>query len=275
MPDFNKYWYSGVAELSSYQLKQARYGEIHEGKAVMIFVTEDFWQNKQVKNEGGEPESKDNSISILKLNFLKKFTTGLYDYSLMNSVFQPVDLNEFPNALKISGSVQDWCGHVYYQFNLKKNQYHVESRSYFEKEGDVDLTIPVTYLEDQIWNLIRLNPAKLPVGNINIIPSGFYARLMHKEIKGYSANTSVINNAPENGFKTYMISYPELNRDIEIVFSSTFPYIIESWSEKYTSGWGSKARVLTSSAKRIRTIQSPYWEKNSVLDANLREELFD
>jgi hypothetical protein len=40
--DFEKYWFNGEAELSSFQLTQARYGELREGKAVMIFVTEPF-----------------------------------------------------------------------------------------------------------------------------------------------------------------------------------------------------------------------------------------
>ena len=39
---FKDYWYSGKAELSSYQLNQARYGQQNPGEAVMIFVTEDF-----------------------------------------------------------------------------------------------------------------------------------------------------------------------------------------------------------------------------------------
>ncbi|MEX2379219.1 MAG: hypothetical protein WD530_00630 [Vicingaceae bacterium] len=36
---FNNYWFSGNAELSSYELKEARYGEIRKGEAVLVFVT--------------------------------------------------------------------------------------------------------------------------------------------------------------------------------------------------------------------------------------------
>ena len=46
--NFNKYWYAGEAELNSYTLSQARYGENHEGEAVLIFVTEDFSKSKYV-----------------------------------------------------------------------------------------------------------------------------------------------------------------------------------------------------------------------------------
>ncbi len=51
---FKGYWYQGKAELTRYQLEQARYGEIHSGDAVLIFVTENFLLDKQVKHEHGQ-----------------------------------------------------------------------------------------------------------------------------------------------------------------------------------------------------------------------------
>ena len=41
-PKFGDYWYQGKAELASYDLNQSRYGEIRNGHAVLIFLTEDF-----------------------------------------------------------------------------------------------------------------------------------------------------------------------------------------------------------------------------------------
>ena len=48
-PEFSRYWQQGKAELTSYTLEQARYGEIHQGEAVLVFVTEDLSKTKQVK----------------------------------------------------------------------------------------------------------------------------------------------------------------------------------------------------------------------------------
>ncbi|NJN50400.1 MAG: hypothetical protein HC798_04855 [Polaribacter sp.] len=45
------YFKKGKAEVSIYKLEQNRYQEIHPGKLVSIFVTEDFLIDKQVKNE--------------------------------------------------------------------------------------------------------------------------------------------------------------------------------------------------------------------------------
>ncbi len=35
--NFKAYWYAGNAEITSYKLEQARYGELRQGKAVKIF----------------------------------------------------------------------------------------------------------------------------------------------------------------------------------------------------------------------------------------------
>ncbi|MEL7148626.1 MAG: hypothetical protein AAFO69_19785, partial [Bacteroidota bacterium] len=88
--DFNSYWYQGKAEITSYALEQARYGEVHPGKAVMVFVTEDFSRSKQVKLDFPGRAGND-AVKVLKLNALWKFNTGIYDYSVMQSTFTPVD----------------------------------------------------------------------------------------------------------------------------------------------------------------------------------------
>src|SRR6185436_8136591 len=77
---FKSYWYGGKAELNSYKLQQSRYGEIREGKAMLIFVTEDFSRNLQVKLD--EPGDVADKISVLKMNFTKNFITGVYPYSM-------------------------------------------------------------------------------------------------------------------------------------------------------------------------------------------------
>ena len=53
---FSVYWNQGKAELARYELQQVRYGEIHQGDAVLIFVTEDFLKDKQVKYDYGKPD---------------------------------------------------------------------------------------------------------------------------------------------------------------------------------------------------------------------------
>ena len=47
--EFRSYWYQGSAEINTYDLIQERYGESRQGEAVLIFVTEDFLKEEQVK----------------------------------------------------------------------------------------------------------------------------------------------------------------------------------------------------------------------------------
>ena len=109
--EFKSYWFNGEAEITSYKLDQSRYGEPREGTAVLIYVTEEFLPEAQVKANA----KSDKTIPILKLNTTKKFNTGIYPYSIMQSTFYPLSL-KFP-SLKISTSIQEWCGHVYSQLS--------------------------------------------------------------------------------------------------------------------------------------------------------------
>lgn len=261
--EFKEYWYAGEAEITSYKLEQARYGEIREGNSVLIYVTEPFHNKKQVKADG---KNSDN-IPVLKLNSTKNYLTGIYPYSIMSSSFYPVHDNS--HAIKVSFSSQEWCGQVYAQLN-NREKFEIMSHSYFESEADSDLKLEKTTLEDELWNKIRINPEELPQGSLEIIPSMEYIRLSHKELKPYTSNVSLTK---KDDLKTYQITYPELQRTLKINFSSTFPYTIESWSDSFKSGFGPNAKIMTSRATKMKLIKSPYWQKNSNEFLPLRDSL--
>lgn len=258
-PEFNNYWYNGEAEISSYQLEQARYGEIRSGKAVLIYVTEDFLPNKQVKADGASSKN----VPILKLNATKTFNTGVYPYSIMQSTFYPISNTK--HAIKISSSMQEWCGHVYTQLN-NREQFEINSHSYFESEGDALFMLKKTVLENELWTKLRINPKSLPTGNLEIIPSFEYLRLKHVELKAYNANVTLTND-------TYTIFYPELNRTLTIHFNNAFPFDILGWEETFKSGFGTNAKILTTKATKLKTIKLAYWNKNHNKDDILRETL--
>jgi len=257
--EFKDYWYASEAEITSYKLEQARYGEIREGKAVLIYVTEDFLPNKQVKADNYSA----NNIPVLKLNSTKKFNTGIYPYSIMQSTFYPVSNNK--HAIKVSSSMQEWCGHVYTQLN-NKNDFEIMSHSYFEGEADQNLKLEKAVLENELWTQLRINPKSLPTGDINLIPSFEYLRLRHKPIKAYSAKATLTNTS-------YSISYPNLNRTLTINFNPEFPYDILNWEENFKSGFGKNAKTLTTKATKLKTLKSAYWSKNKNKDEVLREVL--
>ncbi|UKM63711.1 septum formation inhibitor Maf [Flavobacteriaceae bacterium GSB9] len=256
---FKKYWYSGEAEISSYKLEQARYGEIRQGTAVLVYVTEDFLPELQVKANNQNA----NNISVLKLNATKNFNTGIYPYSIMQSTFYPVANNQ--HALKASSSIQEWCGHVYAQINNRQN-FEIMSHSYFQNEADQEFELSKAILENELWVQLRINPKSLPEGELNIIPSLEFTRLKHIPIKAYKAQVSLTKNE-------YTINYPDLNRTLTIHFNPNFPYDILSWEETFKSDFGASAKVLTTKATKLKTIKSAYWKKNKNKDDVFRETL--
>ncbi|QJW91706.1 hypothetical protein HNV11_21140 [Spirosoma taeanense] len=268
---FAAYWFAGKAELSSYRLEQAQYGVLNPGEAVLIFVTEDFRTDKQVKSETAD--SRDKAIPVLKTNMIRKFATGIYDYSLFTSVFTPIHNPAFPNTLKVSTSGQEWCGHSYIQLNYQNNGYQVAGKSYFEKEVNEAYSVAKTWLEDELWNRIRLDPDKLPVGEIQLIPGTMAARLRHKQLEPLLAQTKLDTYKgvlyPGKFLKAYRIQYPTDDRTLMIVFEGQFPHKIVGWEETYKS----KDNVLTSRAVLKTTLQSDYWNHNAPADSTLRKAL--
>ncbi|MBI3134263.1 MAG: septum formation inhibitor Maf [Bacteroidetes bacterium] len=258
------YWYNGQAEITSFSLQQARYGELREGNAVMIFVTEDFSPTEYTKAD----KSKKETVPVLKLNFTKNFVTGIYPYSIMTSSFVPFE--NFDHALKISTSVQEWCGHVYIEL-LRKKFYNYVINSYFENENVIDGELKITWLEDELWNLIRIFPESIPQGTQQVIPAFSYTRLLHQELKAYECQ---ITTTPSDSGETILeLTYPELERTLKITYQTEFPRQIIRWEESYPDGFGDDKKMLTTKGERIKTIRSDYWSKNKTTDAHLRREL--
>ncbi|TYP71471.1 septum formation inhibitor Maf [Aquimarina intermedia] len=259
--EFKNYWYAGKAEITSYALEQVRYGELRKGTAALIYVTEDFLPEIQVKAN----QKSASTVSVLKLNATKKFNTGIYPYSIMQSTFYPVTDNQ--HALKISSSIQEWCGQVYAQLNTKE-KFEILSHSYFQGEADQTFSLKKTILENELWTKLRIAPNDMPQGELSIIPSFEYCRLFHKEIQPYSASAKM---EKQQDFSTYTITYPELSRSLAITFSNKFPYEIESWTERYNLTDTTDA--LVTKATRLKTITSDYWSKNSTRHDALRDTL--
>ncbi len=258
------YWYKGGgAEITSYKLTQARYGELRNGEAVMVFVTEPFSPSSNTKADNF---SKDN-VSVLKLNFTKRFNTGIYPYSMMNSSFFPME--EGFTSVKVSTSVQEWCGHVYMELR-NKEKYELDNFSYFEGES-FKKELDKVELEDDLWSKIRLNPEMIQNGNTTMIPPFFYLRLLHKEAKGYACSVKTIEN--KDGSSEVQVSYPELDRNLNIRYSTDFPHSIESWTESYIDGWGEDAKRLETKGVKMKSIRSKYWEKHDNSDEGMRTEL--
>jgi hypothetical protein len=260
---FKDYWYAGKAELTRYDLQQARYGEIRHGDAVLIFVTEDFDKEKQVKHESGDDQQ---AISVLKLNLTKNFVTGIYPYSLMSSIFTPVDKK---STLKVTSSTQEWCGHSFSQLNLRGNKYQGHLYSYFQQEGDQEFSIDDAWLEDEIWTMLRIQPTSLPVGEIQLLPGTQYLRLKHHPFTLENAAAS-LEKVGNSKWSRYRVEYQDIPRVLEITFETEFPHTVEAWEEHSTDRNGV---TLVTKAHKTHSINRAYWSLNHNADSVLRKDL--
>lgn len=266
---FGDYWYQGQAEITSYDLEQARYGEMHQGTAVTIFVTEDLSRNEQVKLDDPYGSPID-GVKVLKLNATRKFTTGIYPYSVMTSVFTPVYRDRDPATLKVTASIQEWCGQTFVQMNWRDEAYRIRHFSYFEQEGDGDESLGEIILEDELWTVLRLNPGDLPQGRVRILPSAVHHRLAHIDWAARSATGSVEPVEGDGDLMQFTLVYEDIPRELVVHFRRDFPHEIMYWEE--TTGRSSSERLTTRATLKER-MMIDYWTRNSPADSVLRAQL--
>lgn len=255
---FQSYWFDGKAELTSYELEFYQYGEKRKGTSMLIFVTEDFLKDAQVKANS----PSENTVTVMKLNSTKKFNTGIYPYSIMQSTFLPLEHHE--PVLKLVSSIQEWCGQTYAQLNHRSN-FELKTHSYFEGEADANFDIEPTTSENELWIQLRIDPTEMKLGDQNLLPDFSYLQLNHKEFKSYKATieqniTDVI---------VTKISYKDLGRILTIYQDNNFPYAIEKWEEAQVTS----TDTMISTAKKMKTLKTKYWQKNSNKYLHLRDSL--
>ena len=175
---FWKTWGDGFAELTSYDLKYPRYGAPRQGTAVSIFVAETFANSLRVKSDPGVRDKKD-EFSVMKLNLVEDFQTGVYDYNLMLQSFVALEsVNGRPAGVmtKVAWSSQEWCGNLFKEALLDKDVLRVVSHSYFDGEGDQSLSeaspAPAVLSEDalMLWARGMAWPV-LKVGETREVPA--------------------------------------------------------------------------------------------------------
>jgi len=187
--DFWARWADGKAELDGYALTQPRYGKLRAGTAVLIFVTEDFSDSARVKADPGV-HPKSDTYPVMKLNFVRDFQTGIYDYNVLTSTWVKTEPASSPlgsTLVKTSFSSQEWCGHVYMQWVPRGDRLDGVVHSYFDGE-DASPTLPLPpggVVEEEVPIFVRgLRGDWLPPGGkrtLPFLPSQLHARLQHQK----------------------------------------------------------------------------------------------
>ena len=273
--DFWAHWGDGKAELNGYRLTQPRYGAPRSGTAVLIFVTEDFSDSLRVKAEPGRHTASD-VYPVMKLNAVRDFQTGIYDYNIMTSTFLRVAPG-WPVA-KVSLSSQEWCGNVYHHLLPRNGRVKGVFHSYFDGEADgtEDLELPDAGLfEDALpilvrgWNGVYMKPGESR--SVAFLPSLLRARLDHRKLAWGKAQVSRAAglssvSVPAGRFKVYVWT-------VEVDGGRTLTYEVEADPPyrlvRFTGSGGEEGVLLGSKRLAYWTMNQPGGEQ-ALRDLGLR-----
>ena len=234
---FDTHWYDGKAELDGYRLSVSRYGQKRVGRAVLVYVTEPFSKKKRVKVDDWK-KNPDDTFNVLKLNLVRDFQTGIYDYNTMVSVFSRTsDLT----PVKVTFTSAEWCGNIYEQLIFRDNRISGHYYSYFEDEsGAIDITEPDgAIIEDNLFILLRgLREDYLEPGQhktVQMLPGAYFTRLSHKkrqwvktEIRRSKALETI--DVPAGTFETSLYEVETSDgRDGKFYIESAYPHRIIRW----------------------------------------------
>jgi len=267
-PAFWKAWGDGKAELSGYAVTTTRYGAPREGRVVLIYVTEPMDRRNWIKDDAGDVPPADR-VNVIKLNQVWKFQTGIYPYSVMTSVFAPVDGGDQErfSPAKITMSAQEWCGHVYQRVLPAAEAYQNELRSYFHADGDRDVTVkapPGTLYEDALFVQLRELDGPFAKGKDwagPIVPSLWAQRKKHAALAPVPA-TIHREDANRDGTPVtrFTLTYAAASTTYDV--EKALPHRVVAWKTKD----GDEARLL-------KTTRLSYWQLNGPGDEKYQREL--
>jgi hypothetical protein len=196
-------------------------------------------------------------VHVIKLNLVRDFQTGIYDYNTMTSTFLRTDFgaNEYWPLEKTSFSSEEWCGHVYMQWVPRRGRLVGTSHSYFDGEADAapELELPEGgVVEDALPVLVRgLRGDWLAPGASKKVPflrSQLRTRLLH--VPAGWGEATVSRSAAPATVKTALgplraYTYTVLEKD-----GDTMTFTVEEAAPHRLLAWqstsGESARILGS-----------------------------
>ncbi len=248
---FWKLWGDGKAEMAVFDLKTPRYGELRQGSATLITVTETFLEKEKVKGSGSS--SSAGNLPVMKFAQIRDYQTGVYDYNLMSTSFIALRARGGrPSGapIKISFGAQEWCGHVYHQLLFDEREVQSELHSYFEGEADQEksFSAPVDAVSEDslIFHSRGLTRSFSDGEEITLLGSLETARLEHSPLKVLKAKVA-IGEKEDARMHTYRYDSGWL----KVLTEKKWPHRVLGWEKSN----GEKASLKS-------TVRKKYWEMN-------------
>ena len=267
-PAFGTYWHDGKAELDGYRYTVTRYGRERRGHAVAVYVTEPFSRSLRVKVDDPSRNPKD-TFDVLKLNLIRDFQTGIYDYNTMTSLF--VRSEDF-EPVKVSFVSTEWCGNVYEELLVNPGLVSQKLSSYFEGESVAreERRPKEGILEEELFLLLRgLNRPYLAPGDsrtVPFLPGSFRRRLTHQALQWTRARIERLAAprtlaVPAGSFHVVVFSVRIENGAQGTFFvESSYPHRIVRWEWNPLVGSGRWGADSNDSGELSGSARLKYWE---------------
>ncbi len=261
-------WHDGKAELAAYDLTTPRYGELRHGVAVTVFVTEDFADGPRVKADPGKHPAHQ-VFPVMKLNLMKDFPTGIYDYNVMTSAFvalAPVHGRPAGFATKVAFSAQEWCGMTYHQVGFDRHIVRSSSHSYFDGEADKneELAYPDTGMASEAlyaWARGFAAPALQPGESrqVRLLRALETVRLRHQPLLWERATLARLPDRATIDVRG--VSYEVDVMTAEIEGGDTTTFYVEAAPPRRIVKW---LRTNGEVAELVKSDRLAYWQLNGV-----------
>jgi hypothetical protein len=273
-PPFGSYWHDGKAEIDGYRYTLTRYGQPRRGQCVAVYVTEPFSRSKNVKVDDPARNPAD-TFDVLKLNLVRDFQTGIYDYNTMTSLF--VRSADF-DPVKVSFTSTEWCGNVYEELRVKPGLVSQRLSSYFEDESGVrtERRPKDGILEEELFVRLRgLGGEYLAPGarrTVPFLPGAFRRRLTHSPLRWEAATIERVAeprviSVPAGRFRAMVYSVAIANGPRGLFYvESAYPHRIVRW--EWSPAADSNDSGELSGSERLQ-----YWKLHNVGDERYLRQL--
>jgi len=219
-----------------------------------------------IKDDGLEEWKR---VYTMKLNADLKFQTGVYPYSVMTSVFSPVDRyrDERFQPVKVVLTSQEWCGQVFHGLWPAPGEALENRISYFAEEGHsrrvVDVPEGALY-EDAL--LIQLREIDGPFHGGKdwrgpLVPSLWRLRKTHEDLAAVDA-TITREQAERDG--------APVNRFTVKAGDFTWTIDVEREGARRILGWTTSDGDVV---ELLETARMPYWRLNGPGDEEERKRI--
>ncbi len=229
----NALWDDGRAEIDAYEAAERRYDVLRPFTAYHIIVKEDFSKKQLVKADPGHDPA--DLVTVLKLNQVINYQTGIYSYHQMASTFYERGTMDL---LKFSLTSFEWCGNSFKEYTRPDGAAALHVHTYWDGQADATYDLPAgpdVVLYDQIPLWIRSLPQAVGASRtLRLVPGQINSKGPKPE-----PQPAILRAVAEESVTTPAGTFPALrwelkagDRQPDLYFTARpFPHLLVAWNK--------------------------------------------